>query len=201
VTIRLRVNGVAHAVAVDPDTPLLFVLTDDLALRGPRFGCGMAQCGSCTVMLNGQPVRSCVIRARYTYPYQMHGSVGPSCAVADVRADGVTVWSPTQSAYPTRSCVASLLGVPVETVRVVFKRGSGCYGLNGADAVSFDAAIETVFVPPPGVPSTGAGETSITLVRAALANAVFDATGARLRDVPFTPPRVLAALRAAGSAT
>jgi nicotinate dehydrogenase subunit B len=82
-----------------------------------------------------------VIRARYTYPYQMHGSLGPSCAVADVRADGVTVWSPTQSAYPTRSCVAKLLRVPVETVRVVFKRGSGCYGLNGADAVSFDAAI------------------------------------------------------------
>jgi CO/xanthine dehydrogenase Mo-binding subunit len=82
-----------------------------------------------------------VVRARYTYPYQMHGSVGPSCAVADVRGDGVTVWSPTQSAYPTRSCIAKLLGVPVETVRVVFKRGSGCYGLNGADAVSFDAAI------------------------------------------------------------
>ncbi len=82
-----------------------------------------------------------VIRARYTYPYQMHGSVGPSCAVADVRGDGVTVWSPTQSVYPTRSCIAKLLGVPVETVRVVFKRGSGCYGLNGADAVSFDAAI------------------------------------------------------------
>jgi CO/xanthine dehydrogenase Mo-binding subunit len=81
------------------------------------------------------------IRARYTYPYQMHGSVGPSCAVADVRGDGVTVWSPTQSVYPTRSCIARLLGIPVETVRVVFKRGSGCYGLNGADAVSFDAAI------------------------------------------------------------
>ena len=61
VTIRLRVNGADHTVAVDPETPLLFVLTDDLALRGPRFGCGMAQCGSCTVMLRGQPVRSCVI--------------------------------------------------------------------------------------------------------------------------------------------
>ena len=82
-----------------------------------------------------------VIRARYTYPYQMHGSLGPSCAVADVRTDGVTVWSATQSAYPTRSCIAGLLGVPLDTVRVVFRRGSGCYGLNGADAVSFDAAI------------------------------------------------------------
>jgi nicotinate dehydrogenase subunit B len=82
-----------------------------------------------------------VVRARYTYPYQMHGSVGASCAVADVRTDGATVWSATQSAYPTRSIVAELLGVPVDSVRVIYKRGSGCYGLNGADAVSFDAAL------------------------------------------------------------
>lgn len=61
VTIRLRVNGTDHAVTVDPDTPLLFVLSDELGLRGPRFGCGMAHCGSCTVMLHGEPVRSCVI--------------------------------------------------------------------------------------------------------------------------------------------
>lgn len=65
VTIRLRVNGTDHTVAVDPDTPLLFVLADDLGLRGPRFGCGMAQCGSCTVMLRGQPVRSCVLPVRH----------------------------------------------------------------------------------------------------------------------------------------
>lgn len=61
-------------------------------------------------------------------------------------------------------------------------------------------AIETVFVTPAGVPAAGAGETSITLVPAGIGNAVFDATGARLRDVPFTPARVLAALRHAGSA-
>ena len=82
-----------------------------------------------------------LVRARYTYPYQMHGSVGASCAVADVKADGATVWSPTQSAYPTRSIVAELLGLPADRVRVIYKRGSGCYGLNGADAVSFDAAL------------------------------------------------------------
>jgi len=59
--IELRVNGSAHSVTVDPDTPLLFVLSDDLGLRGPRFGCGMAQCGACTVILRGQVVRSCVM--------------------------------------------------------------------------------------------------------------------------------------------
>jgi CO/xanthine dehydrogenase Mo-binding subunit len=82
-----------------------------------------------------------VVRATYAYPYQMHGSVGTSCAVADVTADRVTVWSATQSVYPTRSVVAKILERPLESVRVVYTRGSGCYGLNGADTVSFDAAL------------------------------------------------------------
>ncbi len=84
---------------------------------------------------------SSVLQAKYVYPHQMHGSVGASCAVADVKADRATVWSATQSVYPTRSIVAKLLGLPLDNVRVIFVRGSGCYGLNGADAVSFDAAI------------------------------------------------------------
>lgn len=58
--ITLDVNGSKHAVEVDPETPLLFVLNDELGLRGPRFGCGMAQCGACTVIVEGQLVRSCV---------------------------------------------------------------------------------------------------------------------------------------------
>ncbi len=62
--ITLKVNGDRHTVTVDPDTPLLFVLTDDLGLRGPRFGCGMAQCGSCTVIISGRLVRSCVMPVR-----------------------------------------------------------------------------------------------------------------------------------------
>jgi nicotinate dehydrogenase subunit A len=62
--ITLKVNGSEHTVEVDPDTPLLFVLNDQLGLRGPRFGCGMAQCGACTVMLSGQAVRSCVMPVR-----------------------------------------------------------------------------------------------------------------------------------------
>ena len=59
--ITLKVNSREHTVEVDPDTPLLFVLNDDLGLRGPRFGCGLAQCGACTVMLQGKAVRSCVM--------------------------------------------------------------------------------------------------------------------------------------------
>jgi len=59
--ISLKVNGHAHTVDVDPETPLLYVLSDDLQLRGPKFGCGLAQCGACTVIIRGQAVRSCVM--------------------------------------------------------------------------------------------------------------------------------------------
>jgi nicotinate dehydrogenase subunit A len=59
-TINLTVNGRAHSVDIDPETPLLYVLSDDLGLRGPKFGCGLGQCGSCTVLVRGRAVRSCV---------------------------------------------------------------------------------------------------------------------------------------------
>jgi nicotinate dehydrogenase subunit A len=58
---NLNVNGEARVVDVDPDTPLLYVLRDNLALKGPKFGCGLAQCGSCTVHVAGDAVRSCVL--------------------------------------------------------------------------------------------------------------------------------------------
>src|SRR2546425_6856248 len=56
---NLRVNGQSHALDLDPQTPLLYVLSDDLALKGPKFGCGLGQCGSCTAIVNGRAVRSC----------------------------------------------------------------------------------------------------------------------------------------------
>lgn len=58
--ITLRVNGRAHTVDVEPSTPLLYVLRNDLGLQGPRFGCGLGQCGACTVLIKGEAVRSCV---------------------------------------------------------------------------------------------------------------------------------------------
>jgi nicotinate dehydrogenase subunit A len=59
--ISLKVNGQLHAVDIDPETPLLYVLSDELQLRGPKFGCGLAQCGACTVLVQGQVKRSCVM--------------------------------------------------------------------------------------------------------------------------------------------
>jgi nicotinate dehydrogenase subunit A len=58
--ISLKVNGQTHSFDVDPTTPLLYVLSDDLGLRGPKFGCGLGQCGACTVLVKGQAVRSCI---------------------------------------------------------------------------------------------------------------------------------------------
>jgi nicotinate dehydrogenase subunit A len=58
--MNLIVNGQPHTIDVDPSTPLLYVLSDDLALRGPKFGCGLGQCGCCTVLIKGRPVRSCI---------------------------------------------------------------------------------------------------------------------------------------------
>jgi len=56
----LTVNGRQHTVDVDPTTPLLYVLSDDLQLRGPKFGCGLGQCGACTAIVGGRAIRSCV---------------------------------------------------------------------------------------------------------------------------------------------
>src|SRR5690348_10517128 len=82
-----------------------------------------------------------VLKATYFHPYQMHGSVGSSCAVADVQGDKATLWSPTQAVWYQRSSCALLLGMKPDNVHVIFRRGSGCYGLNGADTVTYDAAL------------------------------------------------------------
>ena len=82
-----------------------------------------------------------VVRSTYRHPYQMHGSIGASCAVADVKADAATVWSPTQGVYPQRDSCAMVLGMKPDQVKVIYARGSGCYGINGADTVSYDAAL------------------------------------------------------------
>lgn len=58
--IPLKVNGTMHTLDLDPSTPLLYALSDDLGLRGPKFGCGLGECGACTVIINGQATRSCI---------------------------------------------------------------------------------------------------------------------------------------------
>jgi aerobic-type carbon monoxide dehydrogenase small subunit (CoxS/CutS family) len=60
-SISLKINGRVHIVDAEPATPLLYVLSDDLQLRGPKFGCGLGQCGACSVIIDGRAVRSCVL--------------------------------------------------------------------------------------------------------------------------------------------
>ena len=81
------------------------------------------------------------VRATYKWPFQLHASIGPSCSVADVRDGKATVWSATQGAHQLCAPIAALLGMPVENVRVIFTEGSGCYGHNGSDDASGDAAL------------------------------------------------------------
>jgi nicotinate dehydrogenase subunit B len=90
------------------------------------------------------------IEATYTRPYQAHGSIGPSCAVAQLLDDTMTVWTHTQGVYPDRAGIAEMLRVPPARVRVIHVEGSGCYGHNGADDAAADAALIARALP--GVP-------------------------------------------------
>ena len=81
------------------------------------------------------------VSASYRKPYLAHASIGPSCAVAGIVDDTLTVWSHTQGPYPLRSDIAKAVNVPLEKVRVIHTQGSGCYGHNGADDVALDAVL------------------------------------------------------------
>ena len=91
-----------------------------------------------------------IIEATYTRPYQAHGSIGPSCAVAQLVDGAMTVWTHTQGVYPDRQGIAEMLKVPPPSVRLIHVEGSGCYGHNGADDAAADAALIAREVP--GVP-------------------------------------------------
>jgi nicotinate dehydrogenase subunit B len=90
------------------------------------------------------------IEATYTRPYQSHGSIGPSCAIAQSVDDATTVWTHTQGVYPDRQGIAEMLRMPAASVRLIHVEGSGCYGHNGADDAAADAALIARELP--GVP-------------------------------------------------
>jgi nicotinate dehydrogenase subunit B len=81
------------------------------------------------------------MEATYTRPYQAHGSIGPSCAVAQFTDGKMTVWTHTQGVYPDRQGIAEMLRMPASSVRCIHVEGSGCYGHNGADDAAADAAL------------------------------------------------------------
>jgi CO/xanthine dehydrogenase Mo-binding subunit len=79
--------------------------------------------------------------ATYRRPYQMHGAIGPSCAVGLYAEDKLTIWSHTQGVFPLREAIAEMVGMPPQKVHCIHAEGSGCYGQNGADDVGADAAL------------------------------------------------------------
>jgi nicotinate dehydrogenase subunit B len=81
------------------------------------------------------------IAASYFWPMQSHASLGPSCAVADVRADSATIWTASQGTHGNRRTFARFLGLPPEKVRLIYLEGAGCYGMNGHEDAAADAAI------------------------------------------------------------
>ncbi len=92
--------------------------------------------------VDGQMARAArTFRATYSLPYQMHGSIGPSCAMADVQPGRITVYSSTQGVYPLQRALAQLIGVDADQVHVVYVEGAGCYGHNGFDDAAADALL------------------------------------------------------------
>ena len=87
------------------------------------------------------PEAAKTVAASYFWPMQSHASLGPSCALADVRADGATIWTASQGTHGNRTTFARFLGLPPEKVRLIYLDGSGCYGMNGHEDAAADAAI------------------------------------------------------------
>jgi CO/xanthine dehydrogenase Mo-binding subunit len=94
--------------------------------------------GSTAALADG---KARVQRATYAWPVQSHGSIGPSCAVADVRADRATIWTASQATHRYQPALARVLGLPSGKVRMIYLDGAGCYGMNGHDDASADAAL------------------------------------------------------------
>ena len=88
-----------------------------------------------------KPAGAKTLSASYFWPMQSHGSIGPSCAVADVRADAATVWTASQGTHGNRKTFARFLGLPQDKVRLIYLDGAGCYGMNGHEDAAADAAI------------------------------------------------------------
>jgi CO/xanthine dehydrogenase Mo-binding subunit len=113
-------------------------LYDDLRAMSPTTDRVLIDTGDTAAAL-GKAAKT--LAATYYYPIQMHGSMGASASTASVEGNTATVWSSTQGVYQLRGAIATALGLPAQNVHVIYVEGSGCYGINGADNVSLDAAV------------------------------------------------------------
>ena len=172
---NLRVNGEARVVDVDPDTPMLYVLRDNLALKGPKFGCGLAQCGACVIHVDGEAARSCVLpveavkdravitlegtrnqRETIEAPAGFHRRAGGAVRILRQRHDHDLRRAPGEEQKPQRirhprgACRQSLpLRHPSTHRRRCQARGGGLRGGGHDDAKRKD------FIRPPRAPQGG----------------------------------------------
>lgn len=240
---KLNVNGKNVSIASDDlAMPLLYALRDDLGLHGPRFGCGLGQCGACTVLVDGRARRSCVlpiseVGARKIVTLEGLGSAGKPHAlqvafieeqavqcgycingmimVADVEVDRRTGKIRVQKFHVAHDCGQvinpdglrnQIEGSVVQTVsRTLMEE----IKFNRSRVTSVDQAtypilkfpevpeVAIAIIDRPNEKPWGAGEPTAAVVPAAIANAVYNATGGRMRSVPFTPEKMLAAQKTA----
>ncbi len=269
-TRKLRINGTMQHVSVRDDTePLLYVLRDQLQLNGPKFGCGVAQCGACTVLVDGKITRSCVTKmntlsegARITtldglgsshkphplqqaFVDQQAGQSNPKPSAPDGLLSGCGIaYLEYENRLAYVAAAAEVLMNPnsgdVQVTRVVVTHDCGqiinpdglsnqidgnviqslsrtikeqvAYDDNGVTSVVLAQnqyfpgkqysilhftevpTVEVVLIDQPASPPWGAGEPVTEVIPAVIGNAIYDATGARLHTIPFTPDRVLEAL-------
>jgi CO/xanthine dehydrogenase Mo-binding subunit len=122
-----------HAIPLPPMDDLY-----DWLQRQPTRDQVASEQGDVAAALDGAATR---LEATYHQPFQAHASIGPSCAVAELRDGTLMVWCSSQGVYPLRATLADLVSLPLERVHVIFLDASGCYGHNGADEVAADAAV------------------------------------------------------------
>jgi nicotinate dehydrogenase subunit B len=141
--IKAREALRAAAVWMRPDLPLTLADTFDRPDPGLPSRDNVVN----EKTASGAPSAAKRIEARYTRAYQLHASIGPSCAVAQSGDGKLTVWTHSQGVFPLRGDMARALGVAPASITCVHMEGSGCYGQNGADDVAFDAALVARAVP------------------------------------------------------
>jgi nicotinate dehydrogenase subunit A len=220
--ITLEVNGRIHRVCVEPDTPLLYVLRNDLGLKGAKFACGLGQCGACKIIIDGQAVPSCRIPVRSVqgreittledlgtaddlHPLQK-AFIEEQAVQCGFCASGMIIAADVGQIVNPDGLSNQLEGAFIQSASWTLKEQLAFdpHGIISVDWYSYPILrfrdtleIETVLLNRPGLPYLGIGEGAQGPIPAAITNAVFDAVGIRLRQIPFTPQRVKAALRCA----
>lgn len=158
--VRFVENGSFHAVLAEKEWDAIRLMRK---LQASPFELARAEfpTGPVQETLKGLPARDIVIldvhkptpdpvkfvSAKYSRPWISHGSIGPSCALALLEGDMLTIWTHSQGTFDVRRVAADLLGRPIEKIRAIHVEGSGCYGQNGADDVAAEAALIAMSVP------------------------------------------------------